>query len=333
MLKGHQCSALTQCVVTWTCIMSRGISNWPQFKIQPTGNLRQTSKWSWNNNTFVREWKRPISMLVERIFASEIFFAMHWAHHWILARGFSVFDFHSFSFSRLPILHHRGRDFGGCKSPFSRLSCFYSRTQHTTAPFFLPSPNEYAETHESSVSNVTGPLITVYRLARFCVQPEVKLRVFVRLIRREEKLIRELFFFDFHTRTTLRLDQANNKKYFIYTLTSNERDATAKISWFEMILYNENAKGPRIRSKKSSATFNFSLMGGFLKALLHVVDCGHESAQLMRLKWSLLLLAWSNEGKRRILSQRSFTKPKGYIVTLNPKPFFFFGGVDGPPTS
>ena len=133
MLKGHQCSALTQCVVTWSSIMSRAISTWPQFKVQVIRNLGQASKWSWNNNTFVKEWKRPIipsliAMLVERILASEIFFVMHWAHHWILAWGFSVFHFHPFSFSRILILYYRRREFGGCKSPFSRLSCFYSRT-------------------------------------------------------------------------------------------------------------------------------------------------------------------------------------------------------------
>ena len=51
------------------------------------------------------------------------------------------FDFQSrmkstfLSFSRLPILYHRRREFDGWKSPLSRLSCCYSRT---AAPCFLP---------------------------------------------------------------------------------------------------------------------------------------------------------------------------------------------------
>ena len=55
----------------------------------------------------------------------------------------SAFDFHSrmkstfLSFSRLPILYHRRREFNGWKSPLSRLSCCYSRTQHTAAPCSL----------------------------------------------------------------------------------------------------------------------------------------------------------------------------------------------------
>ena len=62
--------------------------------------------------------------------------------------GSSVFDFHSrmksifVSFSRLPILYYRRREFGGCKSPFSRLPCCYSRTQYTAAPCFLSSHNK-----------------------------------------------------------------------------------------------------------------------------------------------------------------------------------------------
>ena len=55
----------------------------------------------------------------------------------------SAFDFHSrmkstfLSFSRLPILYHRRREFDGWKTPLSRLSCCYSRTQHTAASMFL----------------------------------------------------------------------------------------------------------------------------------------------------------------------------------------------------
>ena len=90
---------------------------------------------------------------------SEIFFTMHRAEHtneYFLGVP-SVFDFHSrmksifVSFSRFPILYHRRREFGGCKSPFSRLSRCCSRTQHTAAPYFLPSHNKNTETRESSV--------------------------------------------------------------------------------------------------------------------------------------------------------------------------------------
>ena len=45
-----------------------------------------------------------------------------------------------------------------------------------------------------SCIDVTGPLSPVSRLARFCNQPEVKLHVFVRLKRGEEKLIGNFFF-------------------------------------------------------------------------------------------------------------------------------------------
>ena len=65
--------------------------------------------------------------------------------------GSSVFDFHSrmksicVSFSRLPILYYRRREFGGCKSPFSRLvvtavhntlqlHVFFLRTTKTLKP-------------------------------------------------------------------------------------------------------------------------------------------------------------------------------------------------------
>ena len=67
MLKGHKCSALTQCDVTWSSIMSRGISIWPQFKLQLTGNLRQSSEWAWNNNTFVKELEKTSYSLGKKI--------------------------------------------------------------------------------------------------------------------------------------------------------------------------------------------------------------------------------------------------------------------------
>ena len=50
----------------------------------------------------------------------------------------------------------RRREFGGCKSPFSRLPCCYSRTQHKAAPCFLPSHNKNTDTHESSVLVLTS---------------------------------------------------------------------------------------------------------------------------------------------------------------------------------
>ena len=70
---------------------------------------------------------------------------------------------------------------------------------------------------QRSCIDVTGPLSLVSCLARFCTHPEVKFHVFDRLKRGEEKSIANLFF-DFHTRTTRRFNQANKKKSVIYTL-------------------------------------------------------------------------------------------------------------------
>ena len=77
-----------------------------------------------------------IALLVERISlrANEIFWCeMHRAKRLNTCSESSAFDFHSrmkstfLSFSRLPILYHRRREFDGWKSPLSRLSCCYSR--------------------------------------------------------------------------------------------------------------------------------------------------------------------------------------------------------------
>ena len=64
-----------------------------------------------------------------------------------------------------------------------------------------------------------------------CIQPKMKLYVFVRLIQGEEKLIGN-FFFHFHTRTTWIFDQANKKichilfkalHYVTYTCCTSKR--------------------------------------------------------------------------------------------------------------
>ena len=96
------------------------------------------------------------------------------------------------SSSLFPILYHRRREFGGCKSPFFHLSCRYSRT-HTMISSFAQQKHRNPRKQRSCI-DVTGPLSPVSHLARFCTQPEVKLHVFVRLKRGEEKSIATLFF-------------------------------------------------------------------------------------------------------------------------------------------
>ena len=130
---------------------------------------------------------------------------MHRANRLNTCSESSAFDFHSrmkstfLSFSRLPILYHRRREFDGWKSPLSRLSCCYSRTQHTAAPCFLPlqkkntAPKRNPRKWQSCI-DVTAHYPQFPHHARFCIEPEVKFHVFVGLKRREEKLIGNLFF-------------------------------------------------------------------------------------------------------------------------------------------
>ena len=141
--------------------------------------------------------------------------------------GFSVFDFHSrmksifVSFSRLPILYYRRREFGGCKSPFSRLPCCYSRTQYTAALCFLSSHNKNTETRESSVLVLTSQALHPQSPVLRGFVPNRKWNYTYLTAKKEGKKNRYgVCFFDFHTRTTRRFDQVNKKKSVIYTLNS-----------------------------------------------------------------------------------------------------------------
>ena len=116
--------------------------------------------------------------------------------------GSSAFDFHSrmksicVSFSWLPILYHRRREFGGCKFPFfSSFLLLQPYTIHCSAMFsFFAQQKHWNPRKQRSCIDVTGPLSPIPRLARFCTQPEVKLHVFDRQKRGEEKSIGSLFF-------------------------------------------------------------------------------------------------------------------------------------------
>ena len=119
-----------------------------QSTIESLLNVRSIKLRNGQNTNFNTLQSLLIALLVERISlrANEIFWCeMHRANRLNTSYSeSSAFDFHSrmkstfLSFSRLPILYHRRREFDGWKSPLSRLSCCYSRTQHTAAPCFLP---------------------------------------------------------------------------------------------------------------------------------------------------------------------------------------------------
>ena len=118
-----------------------------QSTIESLLNVRSIKLRNGQNTNFSTLQSLLIALLVERISlgANEIFWCeMHRANRLNTCSESSAFDFHSrikstfLSFSRLPILYHRRREFDGWKSPLSRLSCCYSRTQHTAAPCFLP---------------------------------------------------------------------------------------------------------------------------------------------------------------------------------------------------
>ena len=119
-----------------------------QSTIESLLNVRSIKLRNGQNTNFNTLQSLLIALLVERISlrANKIFWCeMHRAISRLnTCSESSAFDFHSrmkstfLSFSRLPILYHRRREFDGWKSPLSRLSCCYSRTQHTAAPCFLP---------------------------------------------------------------------------------------------------------------------------------------------------------------------------------------------------
>ena len=94
-------------------------------------------------------------MLVERIHASEIFFAMHREHHRILVRvpvfSTSIHEWNPFS---SPL--HGFRSCITVEGAFFRLSCCYSSAQHSAAPCFLTSHNKNTETRESRILVLTS---------------------------------------------------------------------------------------------------------------------------------------------------------------------------------
>ena len=110
-------------------------------------NVRSIKLRNGQNTNFSTLQSLLIPLLVERISlrVNEIFWCeMRRANRLNTCSESSAFDFQSrmkstfLSFSRLPILYHRRREFDGWKSLLSRLLCCYSRTQHTAAPCFLP---------------------------------------------------------------------------------------------------------------------------------------------------------------------------------------------------
>ena len=120
-----------------------------QSTIESLLNVQSIKLRNGQNTNFNMLQSLLIALLVERISlrANEIFWCeMHRANrlNTCSSQLSSAFDYHSrmkstfLSFSRLPILYHRRREFDGWKSPLSHLSCCYSRMQHTAAPCFLP---------------------------------------------------------------------------------------------------------------------------------------------------------------------------------------------------
>ena len=116
----------------------------------------------------------------------------------------SAFDFQSrmkstfLSFSRLPILYHRRKEFDGWKSPF--ISSFVLLQPNATHHCTMFSPFAKEKLRHREIRDNGSPVLTSqtaipdFRHARFCIEPEVKFHVFVGLERGEEKLIGNLFF-------------------------------------------------------------------------------------------------------------------------------------------
>ena len=178
-----------------------------QSTIESLLNVRSIKLRNRQNTNFNTLQLLLIALLVERISlrANEIFSCeMHRANRLNTCSGSSAFDFHSrmkstfLSFSRLPILYHRRREFDGWKSPLSRLSCCFSRTQHIAAPCFLAKETlRHREIRENGSPVLTSqtaiprlpPCAVLYRtgseISRIC---------------RPQK--RGINFFDFHTRKT-----------------------------------------------------------------------------------------------------------------------------------
>ena len=128
--------------------------------------------------------------------------------------------------------------------PLSRFLCFsvflYAKEERLCCDAFftaeatrktLKSEQRIPQKWRSCI-DVTGPLSLVSRLAWFCTHPEVKFHVFDRLKRGEEKSIGN-FFFDFHTRTTRRFDQANKKKKEICHIHFKRKSVISVSSEFE----------------------------------------------------------------------------------------------------
>ena len=182
------------------------------------------------NNNFSTPQSLLIALLVERISlrTNEIFWCeLLRANRPNTCSESSVSDFHSrmkstfLSFSRLPILYHRRREFDGWKSPLSRLSCCYSRTQHTAAPCSLLCKRKtlrHREIRENGSPVLTSqtaiprlpPCTVLYRtgseISRIC-RPQMRGR----------KIDRKFIFSIFIREKHGRFDEAN-KKHLSYTL-------------------------------------------------------------------------------------------------------------------
>ena len=95
---------------------------------------------------------------------------------------------------------------------FSSFLLLQPYTTHRSTIFSSFAQQKHRNSRKQrSCIDVTGPLSSVSRLARFCTQPEVKLHVFVRLIQGEKISMREQ-----HEDS---IKQIKKKKSFIYTIS------------------------------------------------------------------------------------------------------------------
>ena len=183
-------------------------------------NFRSIKSRNEYNTNFITLQSLVITLLVERIRASEVFFAMHRAHHRILSRG-PVFStsihvwkpFSSPFYGFRPCITVEGNLVDG-NPPFLVVFLFATAVHNTPKHhvFFLRTTKTLKPAkaaflywrHRSTIRSLPSCAVlypTGSHITRICPPPT-----------RGTKIDRNFFLLDFHTRSTWRFDQANRKK-------------------------------------------------------------------------------------------------------------------------